>query len=106
VAKLNKYIFERQSDRRSGSVSGKEIESMSTYNPEHGDGWEALKKDLADIGITEADISRHRALILNLLKDAVAAGKFEEPPLGGEDEDYLLIDINDDNDNDEGSVEF
>jgi ankyrin repeat protein len=107
VAKLNKYIFERQSGRRSGSVSGKEIESISTYNPEHEDGWEALKKDLADIGITEADISRHRVLILNLLKDAVAAGKLEEPSLGGEEkEDYSLMDIDDDNDNDEGSVEF
>ncbi|KAL8855469.1 MAG: hypothetical protein Q9178_007880 [Gyalolechia marmorata] len=74
--KLELLIIEVRSGKREGSViSVKGFEK--TADDDQGT-WDALRRDLEDIGISPEIIKEQRTFILDWFRDAVAAGGFEE----------------------------
>ena len=91
--KLNLLIAEVRAGKREGSVvSTKTFESSAQNDRET---WEALRRELEDIGISPAVITEKRQFIIVWFQEAVAAGRLEEDSPSDDDDDD-----DDDNDND------
>ena len=74
--KLDQLIFEVRSGKRDGSiVSARSIGSMARNDREI---WDALRRELVDIGISPAVITERRQFIITWFQEAVKAGRLEE----------------------------
>ncbi|KAL8733750.1 MAG: hypothetical protein Q9166_001944 [cf. Caloplaca sp. 2 TL-2023] len=74
--KLDRLISEIRAGKREGSVIS--TEGFAVANEHDRETWEALRKDLEDIGISPQAIKEQRTFILDWFREALAAGKLEE----------------------------
>ena len=78
---MNKLLAEIRSGAREGSIiSTESIESLSS---EDTDGWNQLRKDLEDVGITASLFLQHRTFIVHWFQFALRKGAFNETTAGG-----------------------
>ena len=85
--KLNTLIAEVRAGKREGSVISTKTLEATAQNGR--DTWEALRRDLEDVGISRDVITEKRHIIIAWFQEAVAAGKLEEDPLA-DDEDLVV----------------
>ncbi|KAL8968214.1 MAG: hypothetical protein Q9183_002570 [Haloplaca sp. 2 TL-2023] len=80
--KLDRLISEIRAGKREGSVlSAKSFDTAADTQ----ETWDALRRDLEDIGISPQVIKEQRAFILDWFRDAIASGlAAEDPPAAGE----------------------
>ena len=74
--KLNLLIAEVRAGKREGSVLSTQTFDTTARNDQ--ETWEALRRELEDIGISPAIITEKRQFIIAWFQEAVAAGKLEE----------------------------
>ena len=74
--KLNLLIAEVRAGKREGSVISTQTFDTTARNDQ--ETWEALRRELDDIGISPAVITEKRQFIITWFQEAVAAGKLEE----------------------------
>ena len=73
---MNKLLAEMRSGVREGSIiSTESIESLSS---EDRDGWNQLRKDLEDVGVTPSLFLQHRTFIVHWFQSALREGAFNE----------------------------
>ena len=78
-------IAEVRAGKREGSVVSTKTFDSSTQNDR--ETWEALHRELEDIGISPAVITEKRQFILAWFQEAVAAGRLEEDSPSDDDDD-------------------
>lgn len=84
---MNILIAEVRAGKREDSVvSTKTFDASVQINS---DTWEALRRDLEDVGISRDVITEKRQFIISWFQEAVAAGKLEEDP-PSDDEDMAV----------------
>ena len=87
--KTNLLIAEVRAGKREGSVIS--IQTFDTVAQNDQENWEALRKELEDIGISPSVITEKRHFIIAWFQEAVAAGKLEEDaPSDGNGSDVCL----------------
>lgn len=92
--KLNLLIAEVRAGKREGSVvSTQTFDTAARNNQET---WEALRRELEDIGISPAIITEKRQFIIAWFQEAVAAGKLEEDAPSDDDESAISVYESDD----------
>ena len=74
--KLNLLIAEVRAGRREGSVIS--TQTFDTTARDDQETWEALRRELEDIGISSGVITEKRQFIIAWFQEAVAAGRLEE----------------------------
>ena len=74
--KLNLLIAEVRAGKREGSVISTQTFDTTARNDQ--ETWEALRKELEDIGISSGVITEKRQFIIAWFQEAVAAGRLEE----------------------------
>ena len=74
--KLNSLIAEVRAGKREGSVIS--TQTFDTAAQSDQETWEALRKELEDIGISPAVINEKRQFIIAWFQEAIAAGKLDE----------------------------
>ena len=74
--KLNLLIAEVRAGRREGSVISTQTFDTTARNDQ--ETWEALRRELEDIGISPGVITEKRQFIIAWFQEAVAAGRLEE----------------------------
>ncbi len=74
--KMNLLIAEIRAGKREGSVISTQTFDTTARNDQ--EIWEALRRELEDIGISPAVITEKRQFIITWFQEAVAAGKLEE----------------------------
>ena len=74
--KLNLLIAEIRGGKREGSVVSTKTFDTAAQNDQ--ETWEALRRELEDIGISPSVITEKRHFIIAWFQEAVAAGKLEE----------------------------
>lgn len=75
-SKLNLLIAEVRAGKREGSVISTQTFDTTARNDR--ETWEALRRELEDIGISPGIITEKRQFIIAWFQEAVAAGKLEE----------------------------
>ena len=78
-------IAEVRAGKREGSVISTKMFNSSTQNDR--ETWEALHRELEDIGISPAVITEKRQFIIAWFQEAVAAGRLEEDSPSDDDDD-------------------
>ncbi len=76
ATKMNLLIAEVRAGKREGSVISTQTFDTTARNDQ--ETWEALRRELEDIGISPAVITEKRQFIITWFQDAIAAGKLEE----------------------------
>ena len=85
---MNILIAEVRAGKREGSViSTKTFDATAQIDQ---DTWEALRRDLEDVGISRDVITEKRHFIIAWFQEAVAAGKLEEDP-PSDDENMAVL---------------
>jgi hypothetical protein len=81
--KLTQLVNEIQAGRRQGSVV-----SFQTFDGDNRSDWQALRRELEDIGISGDVIAEKRSFIIKWFQEAIAAGRLDEdkPDSGSEGE--------------------
>lgn len=74
--KMNLLIAEVRAGKREGSVVSHKTFDSSVQND--WETWEALRRELEDVGISRGVITERRQFIIAWFKEAIAAGKLEE----------------------------
>ncbi len=74
-------------------------ETFDSSSQNHQETWEALRRELEDIGISPALITEKRQFIIAWFQEAVAAGRLEEDPPSDDDDEDDDDDNNNNNDN-------
>lgn len=74
--KMNLLIAEVRAGKREGSVVSHKTFDSSVQND--WETWEALRRELEDVGISPGIITERRQFIIAWFKEAIAAGKLEE----------------------------
>ena len=92
---MNILIAEVRAGKREGSVISTMTFDASAQIDR--DTWEALRRDLEDVGISRDVITEKRQFIINWFQQAVAAGNFEEEP-PSDDEDVAVSESGSDRD--------
>lgn len=83
--KLNLLIAEVRAGKREGSVVSVQTFNSSAHRDQ--ETWDALRRELEDIGISPGVITEKRQFIIAWFQDAVAAGELEEDvPSEGQDD--------------------
>jgi len=82
-------IAEVRAGKREGSVVS--TISLDTASQSDRETWEALRKELEDIGISPSMITEKRQFIVAWFQEAVAAGKLEEESRSDEDDDSMAF---------------
>ena len=75
-SKLNLLIAEVRAGKREGSVISTQTFDTTARNDQ--ETWEALRRELEDIGISPSVITEKRQFIIAWFQEAVAAGRLEE----------------------------
>lgn len=82
--KLNLLIAEVRTGKREGSVVSTKTFDTAVQNDR--ETWDALRRELEDIGISPGVITEKRSFIIAWFQEAVGAGKLEEDVPFEEDE--------------------
>ena len=85
--KLNLLIAEVRAGRREGSVIS--TQTFDTTARDDQETWEALRRELKDIGISSDVITEKRQFIIAWFQEAVAAGRLEED-VGSDDSNSAI----------------
>ena len=87
--KLNQLISEVRAGQREGSVISNHSFDLTAQNKNQV--WEALHRELVDIGISPGTITEMRQFIISWFQDAAAAGKLEEDVPPADDESTISL---------------
>ena len=87
--KLNLLINEVRAGKREGSVISTQTFDTAAQNDQ--ETWEALRKELEDIGISPGIITEKRQFIIAWFQEAVAAGKLEEDALSDDRDSAISL---------------
>ena len=88
-SKLNILIAEVRAGKREGSVISTQTFDTTARNDR--ETWEALRRELEDIGISPGIITEKRQFIIDWFQEAVAAGKLEEDVASNENDNAISL---------------